>query len=188
MPAFGAPWVIEALPTVVPDPSIGSPLRPAVGQKARTHMGQYVLVPEPPYIYDSEVKARLGAKNQAGDARALRIPKSDLTFIRIDHQTRLRFDDTEVVIESPFVLHVGEATYNLDPGERAALGPVLALYPDTLEHAAVDDSATLMLWFTSGASITVKQDDQYEAWQVNGPSNYLVVCTPGNDGQLAVWE
>ena len=90
--------------------------------------------------------------------------------------------------ESPFVLNFGEATYNLDPGERAALGPVLALYPDTLEHAAVDGSATLMLWFTSGASITVKQDDRYEAWQVNGPGNYLVVCTPGTDGQLAVWE
>ena len=126
--------------------------------------------------------------NRAGDERGLRIPNTDLTFVRIDHQARLQFNDTEVVIETPFVLHTGLVTYNLDPGERSELGPILALYPDALVDATVDDSATLRLRFASGASITVAQDANYEAWQVNGPGNYLVVCTPGTDGGLAVWS
>ncbi len=118
----------------------------------------------------------------------LRIPKTDITFLRIDHQTRLQFEDTEVVIESPFTLQTPEVTYHLDPAKRGDLGPMLAAYPDTLEDATVDNRATLRLRFTSGASITVAQDLQYEAWQVNGPGGYLVVCTPGSDGTLAVWS
>ena len=140
-----------------------------------------------PYIYDSQGNVRQGASNRPGDERMLRIPKVDLTFVRIDHQTRLQFEDPEVVIESPFMLRVGVVTHSLDPGDRSNLGPILALYPDTLEEATVDDSARLTLRFASGASITCDQDERYEAWQVNGPGNYLVVCTPGSDGELAVW-
>jgi len=91
------------------------------------------------------------------------------------------------VIESPFILELDGNHHELDPRDRASLGPILALYPATLETAAVDDPATLTLRFASGASITVRQDPQYEAWQVNGPDNYLVVCTPGTSGDLAVW-
>lgn len=116
------------------------------------------------------------------------MPAVDLTFIRIDHQTRLQFEATEIVVESPFVLQHGDATYPLDPRERAGLGPVLALYPDTLVEAAVDDEASLRLHFASGASITVWQNPHYEAWQVSGPDHYLVVCPPGMDGKLAVRE
>jgi hypothetical protein len=79
-----------------------------------------------------------GAVNQAGDKRILRVPKTDLSFIRIDHQTRLQFEDTEVVIELPFVLESAGTRRELDPEDRAALGPVLALYPDSLLAATVD--------------------------------------------------
>ena len=144
-------------------------------------------VPKPPYIYDSKGNVREGVTNRAGDDRALRLPKADLSFLRIDHQTRLQFDTTEVVIESPFVLQANGSTYRLDPGDRAGLGPLLAIYPDTLVDATVDGSAILVLRFASGASITVEQDPSYEAWQVNGPGNYLVVCTPGTEGNLAIW-
>ncbi|MGA3221830.1 MAG: DUF6188 family protein [Acidimicrobiales bacterium] len=54
--------------------------------------------------------------------------------------------------------------------------------------ASVDSAGTLSLRFTSGATIRVDQDPQYEAWQVNGPGNYLVVCTPGTTGDLAIWD
>jgi len=74
---------------------------------------------------------------------------------------------------------LGEVTYRLDRAMPAELGPVLALCPGTLEDGTVDSSATLMLSFASGASITVEQDAREEAWQVNGPGSYLAVCTPG---------
>jgi Family of unknown function (DUF6188) len=150
-------------------------------------IGHYVSVPEP-YVYDSEGHVRQGSTDRPGDDGGLRIPKTDLTFVRIDYQTRLQFESTEVVIECPFTLQVGEVTHNLDPGDRANLGPILALYPDRLDEATVDTSATLRLRFASGASIEVGQDIRYEAWQVNGPGNYLVVCTPGTDGKLAIWD
>lgn len=57
-----------------------------------------------------------------------------------------------------------------------------------LEDATVTDSAALLLTFASAATITVAQDLNYEAWEVDGPDYYLVVCTPGTDGKLAVWE
>jgi hypothetical protein len=122
----------------------------------------------------------------AGD-RSLRIVSSVLSFIKVDHQTRLQFGETEVVIESPFVLEVAGHKYYLDSSEGANLGPVLALYPGSLLTAAVDDLGTLSLHFSDGATVSVQQDPQYEAWQVNGPGNYLVVCTPGTTGELAIW-
>lgn len=97
------------------------------------------------------------------------------------------FEATEVVIESPFVLRRDGVEYTLDPGERANLGPLLALYPDSLSAATVDAASTLHLSFVSGATIFVPGDPQYEAWQVNGPGRRLVVCDPGTEGKLSVW-
>ena len=145
-------------------------------------IGQHVAVPKPPYIYDSKGDVRQGAVNWAGDKRILRFPKTELSFVRINHQTRLQFEGTEVVIESPFALESASTRLELDPDDRAVLGPVLALYPDSLLAATLDPGGTLALPFASGAFITVRQDPRYEAWQVNGPGNYVVVCTPGHDG------
>jgi hypothetical protein len=136
-------------------------------------------VPKPPYIIDADGSVRQGTTNRAGNDRTLRLQAGELTFIRIDHQTRLQFGPIEVVIETPFGLGIRDTAMVLDPAERSTLGPLLGLYPDSLATASVDDSATLSLTFASGASITVRQDPRYEAWQVNGPDNYLVVCTPG---------
>lgn len=147
---------------------------------------QDVGVPEPPYIDDSQAKlVRQGAVRRHDDAQELRVPNSEITFIRIDHQTRLQFGETEVVIETPFELRVGNVTHHLDPKRRDELGPLLALYPDTLDDAIVEPSACLILQFTSGACVTVPQDPDYEAWQVSGP-HYLVVCMPATDGSIAI--
>jgi hypothetical protein len=124
----------------------------------------------------------------AGSGWELGMTPCDLTFLRVDHQTRLQFEKTEVVIESPFLFTIGGVEYRLDPGERAGLGPLLSLYPDTLSSAVLDADATLRLGFASGAQIVVPPDRQYEAWQINGPGTYLVVCVPGTSGDLAVWS
>lgn len=141
-------------------------------------------MPQPPYIRDSEGVVRQGA-TLSPDAVALpQLSGVDLSFIRIDHQTRLQFEDVEVVIESPFTLTAGGVTASMD--EREDLGPLLALYPDTLVSMSVGSDCRLRVSFVSGASIEVPADPQYEAWQVVGPGAALVVCQPGGEG-LSCW-
>jgi hypothetical protein len=143
---------------------------------------------ERPYIRKSDGSVRQGSAVVPGENRELRLSPGDLSFIRIDHQTRLQFGSTEVVIECPFTLAREGVVHELDPEQRRDLGPLLQLYPDRLDSATVNDEATLRLEFASGASIIVPQDFHYEAWQVNGPGTYLIVCMPGADGKLAVWD
>lgn len=93
----------------------------------------------------------------------------------------------EFVIESPFVLTTGGIDYHLDPGDRAGLGPALAIYPNTVASATIDEVGTLHLTFGDGAAIAVPSDPAYEAWSVVGPGSSLMVCVPGTDGEVAVW-
>jgi hypothetical protein len=85
---------------------------------------------EPPFIRHADGSERQGEMVKAA-AWELRINLCDLTFLRVDQQTRLQFEGTEIVIESPFVLRIGGVDHYLDPGERANLGPLLGLYPVT---------------------------------------------------------
>jgi hypothetical protein len=108
-------------------------------------------------------------------------------YIRVDHQARLQFGPTEVVIGTPFVLVADGFQHALDPEKRHALGPLLGIYPDRLVKEAVDADGTLSLRFAGGAVLSVPPHPQHEAWQVNGPGNRLVVCSPSGE-HLAVWE
>jgi hypothetical protein len=140
-----------------------------------------------PYILRADGTRHDGRMIQADPAWRLRLAPTDLTFIRIDGQTRLQFDKTEVVIESEFTLTSEGVEHHLDPFDRANLGPLLVLWPDPLESGSVDVDGTLRLVFASGATIAVPPDEHGEAWQVNGP-DYLVVCVPGSSGDLAIWD
>jgi hypothetical protein len=102
------------------------------------------------------------------------VDEPTLTYLRVNFQTRLQFGRTEVVIESPFRLTVGDAVYDLDPNDRSGLGPLLALYPDTLDRLTMSARGTLTLSFVSGASVTVEPDEHYEAWSVGD-----FICPPG---------
>jgi len=111
-----------------------------------------------------------------------------LTFVRIDHQTRLQFGQTEVVIETAFELIDAGRVVNLDPHDRAGLGPILSMYPDELAEATADENRVLQLTFVSGKQVTVPPNESYESWSLVGPGTSLVVCTPGvGGGDLAVW-
>jgi len=127
-----------------------------------------------------------GLVRRDGDGWTFAISEPDLTFIRIDFQTRLRFGPTEVVIESPFQLEAHGQSWLLDPDDRAALGPLLALYPSRLDSCGADQDRVLRLTFDGGSQITVPPDPNYEAWSIVGPGTALVVCTPGS-GDLAIW-
>jgi Family of unknown function (DUF6188) len=71
---------------------------------------------------------------------------------RIDHQARLQFQEVEVIIENAFSLEIGAEHYDLDAEARASLGPLLSLYPSTLQSASLDDDGTLHLSFDNASS------------------------------------
>ena len=143
-------------------------------------------VPAAPYIRDSDGTVGQGESLPANRVPVLDVADPTLTFIRIDHQSRLQFGGTEFVIASAFRLTMNDADYELDPDGRSGLGPLLALYPDELVTARVDPDSALRLSFASGAELVVPPSDEYEAWEVNGPGNRVVVCQPG--GELSVWS
>jgi Family of unknown function (DUF6188) len=143
--------------------------------------------PRPPYIRHSDGSVGEGHSVLPQSSLLARVGGLDMTFVRIDHQTRLQFGDFEIAIESPFRVTAPDGSQNsLDPGVRASLGPVLDLYPDALVTATVDADASLRLRFASGATLDVPAEYGFESWQVNGPGGFLVVCAPGGGG-LAVW-
>ena len=55
-----------------------------------------------------------------------------------------------------------------------------------IDFAVVESDLTLVLAFQGGASLEVRPDPHYEAWQVTGPASRLIVWPPGG-GNLAVW-
>lgn len=120
--------------------------------------------PRPPFTRHSDGSIREGRNAQAEPNLLDRLGNAELTFVRVDHQMRLQFGAFEIVIESPFRLTAVDGTkYDLDPGLRADLGPVLDLYPGALVAATVDDEAALCLGFANGATLHVPADHDYEA-------------------------
>ena len=89
-----------------------------------------------------------------------------LSYIRIDHRTRLQFGRTEVAIDSPFVLALAGAVHRLDPRQRDALGPLLALFPGSLRWLWASVGGELTAAFDGGARVTVAPDPVGKAWSV----------------------
>ena len=100
-----------------------------------------------------------------------------LTFIRIDHQSSLRFGRTEVVIRSPFVLEMGGSVHHLDPQRWDALGPLVALFPGSLRWLWTSPRGDLTAVFQKGATLTVSSDPMGTAWSVG--DIYSVSGRPG---------
>ena len=91
---------------------------------------------------------------------------STLSFIRIDHQSRLRFGRTEVMIGGPFVLEMGGVVHHLSPQRWDALGPLVALYPRSVRWLWTSAQGELKAVFQHGAVLTVPTDPANTAWSV----------------------
>jgi hypothetical protein len=102
------------------------------------------------------------------------LTEPELSFIRIDMQSRLQFGQAELVIETPFTLTTTDGPYELDPADRAGLGSLLSLYPDLIVHLTMRRDGTLDATFASGSVLTVKPHQKYEAWSIAG-----FWCVPG---------
>jgi Family of unknown function (DUF6188) len=101
---------------------------------------------------------------------------ASLSFIRIDHQSRLQFGHTEVVIGGPFVLEMNGVVHRLDPQRWDALGPLVALFPGALRWLWTSAQGQLTAVFHSGAKVTVTPDAVTNAWSVGNV--YFVPAGP----------
>ena len=132
-----------------------------------------------PSIVEPDGTRREGSRAAPRDLVPLDLDGAVLDFVRVDHQTRLQLGGTEIVIETPFSLTVGGATHLMDPEDRGGLGPLLALYPDDVETAWVDDDGQLAVAFLGGAVLLVPPHPRYESWHVLGPGRRRLVCGAG---------
>jgi hypothetical protein len=116
-----------------------------------------------------------GVEERRGDDGVdFELVERDLSWVRIDYQTRLQFGEAEVVIEGPFHLRIDGVDHFLDPADRRGLGPVLTLYPGRVDSLHMQLDGTLIATFEGGSVLTVPPDDRYEAWNVGG-----FWCPPG---------
>lgn len=144
-------------------------------------------MPHGPLIIRADGSLGPGSTADPSDWR-LTLAPCDLSFIRVDHQARLQFDEVEVMISTRFQVKRRNSVYDLDPGDRGGLGPLLAIYPAALASASIDGDGTLRLAFDNGDTLTVPPDRDFEPWQISGPATALIVCMPGEKGTLAIWS
>ena len=94
--------------------------------------------------------------------------------------------DFEVTIETVLTVADKGVRWSGEPLTAQAAGALLPLTFRQATSVGVDDDETLHLGFGE-ARLSVPPHPLYEAWQVRGPHEMLVVCLPGGDG-LAIWE
>lgn len=107
----------------------------------------------------------------------------------VDAAFSLQALDDDVVtlrIECPFKIIEHGCISTLDPGVPTTLGPAVALWNGTVKRARAAESGRLEIEFEDGRLLVVEPNDDFEAWELSGPRNAIVLCCVG--GGLAVWE
>jgi Family of unknown function (DUF6188) len=88
-------------------------------------------------------------------------------------------------VEQEFEFHAADAVATLRPDDRSSIIRLIAVLGQSVEEAKVDQQGHLQFKLTGGIGIECGHDDMYEAWKLEGPRAFLVVCLPG--GGLATW-
>jgi hypothetical protein len=110
--------------------------------------------------------------------------------------TRVSFDEALTIltsaayqfqIESPLSLvKAGEPPRVFEPANPdATVIDLVGLLRKRLRSTDVLDDGTLKMQFSNDCELVVPASPDFEAWQIIGPHDQLMVCTPG--GELAVW-
>jgi hypothetical protein len=92
----------------------------------------------------------------------------------------------EVVIDTPLAVTTTGAVWAGEPLTAEAAAALLPLLGADVASARVSADATLHL-VIGEAAIEVRPNDLYESWQLRGPRNLHVLCSPGGD-YIAVFE
>jgi hypothetical protein len=92
----------------------------------------------------------------------------------------------ELRLEQPFVLGDLDGTEHLVvPAEARNLDFVLSVLRATIDSACAFKVGALELKI-GGVTLTVPQNDEFEAWSVTGPKGLRIISMPG--GSLAIWS
>ncbi|MEV6669341.1 DUF6188 family protein [Streptomyces sp. NPDC051162] len=102
--------------------------------------------------------------------------------------TVLTSGDCELRVETEAVLQVSAGGHvSFDPESPNVAAPHLVrLARDVITEAGVGSAGDLVIEFESGTKLTVRPDEEYEAWGFVGPKGKRVTCMPG--GEIAVWS
>ncbi|MFG2471251.1 DUF6188 family protein [Streptomyces canus] len=68
---------------------------------------------------------------------------------------------------------------------HAAASYLVRLARDVITRAEAGENGDFVIEFESGMKLTVRPDEDYEAWGLVGPKGRRVTCMPG--GEIAVW-
>ncbi len=101
---------------------------------------------------------------------------------------RLELGDSfefEVTFDTPLAVTTTDAQWAGEPLTAEAAGALLPLLGSHVTSARVEANGALHL-VIGEAAIEVWPNDYYESWQLRGPRNLQVVCSPGGD-YLAVF-
>ncbi|MFF7645914.1 DUF6188 family protein [Streptomyces canus] len=119
----------------------------------------------------------IGLDGKPGSKAATHIPITVLTS-----------GDCELRVETEAVLQVSAGGHvSFDPESPDVAAPHLVrLARDVITEAEVGRAGDLVIEFESGTKLTVRPDEEYEAWGLVGPQGKRVTCMPG--GEIAVWS
>ncbi|MFD0417144.1 DUF6188 family protein [Streptomyces sp. NPDC127108] len=101
--------------------------------------------------------------------------------------TILTSGDCELRVETEALLEVAAGEHvSFDPeSPDVAAVHLVRLVRDVIAEAEVGRAGDLVIKFESGTALTVRANDDYEAWGLGGPKGRRVTCMPG--GEIAVW-
>lgn len=96
--------------------------------------------------------------------------------------------DCELRIESEVIVRgFGGGDVYIDPeGPGDKRSSLVRLVNDVVAEASVDASGELLIGFSTGASMRIPPNAEFEAWGLVGPGDRRVTCMPG--GELALWD
>jgi hypothetical protein len=102
--------------------------------------------------------------------------------------TVLTSGDCELRVETEAVLRIpaGDHVYFDPESPDEASAHLVRLARDVITVAEVGRAGDLVIEFESGTKLTVRPDEEYEAWGLVGPKGKRVTCMPGGD--IAVWS
>jgi hypothetical protein len=102
--------------------------------------------------------------------------------------TVLTSGDCELRVETESVLCVSTGVHvSFDPESPDVVAShLIRLVRDVITEAEVGRFGVLVVEFGSGVKLTVRPDEEYEAWGFVGPKGKRVTCLPG--GEIAVWS
>lgn len=111
-------------------------------------------------------------------------------LIQIDFRLGLFISDksgeAQLFIETPFEMNTPQGRHVLVPEDTPSLEPALTLFSAKVVRVSIRETGGLTVEFKKDVSIEVYPDDKYEAWQLSGSPEFMLVCAPG--GSVAIFR